>query len=117
MVWLLGLAGPTLFGWAVLAETTGTGSSLTEALVAFGVITGLSGAVAKLYANNQAQAKEQVALLNQMLPVLQEAIAEARENRRERGETKRERERMVRLMEQVSQQLASTSPASRRRST
>lgn len=89
MPWLLGLAGPSLFGAAVFAQQAGGGgTTLTETLVAFGVITGLSGAIVKLWAENQRlqrhiEAAAQGAI-DRQLPALGEAIAEMRETRRER---------------------------------
>lgn len=87
MTWLLALTGPSAFAatW-LLGQTSSTG--LTEALVAFGVITGLSGAVVKLWTENQRlqrhiEAAAQGAI-DRQLPALGDAIAEMRETRRER---------------------------------
>ena len=87
MPWLIALAGSSATTW-VLAQTGGT--NLTETLVAFGVITGLSGAVVKLWselARLQRKIEETAdANMTRTLPVVGEAIAEVRETRRERQE-------------------------------
>lgn len=90
MVWLLGLTGPAGLVAVVLAQASN--SNLTETLVAFGVITGLSGAVVKLWSELQrSQRKIEEAAQAQWdrtMPVVGEAIAEVRETRRERQETR-----------------------------
>lgn len=114
MIWLLGLGGPLAFGTAVFAQQTGGGTSLTEALVAFGVITGLSGAVVKLWAENQRLITkiEEAATkaTDKTLPALGEAIAELRETRREREQMAKVLERTVRVLDRIDP------PAGRRRS-
>lgn len=109
---MLAFGGPTVFGVTVLAEATGSGTSLTEALVAFGVLTGLSGAVVKLWAENQRLVGkiEEAAdkATGQTLPALGEAIAELRE-------TRRERERMGKVLDRITTVLDRLDPPGRRR--
>lgn len=100
MTWLLGFSGPAGFLAVFLAQTSG--SNLTETLVAFGVITGLSGAVVKLWSELQrAQRKiEEAAQIqwDRTMPVVGEAIAEVRETRREREEVRSVLERVEKLL-------------------
>lgn len=111
MTWLLALTGPSAFAATWLLGQTGS-TGLTEALVAFGVITGLSGAVVKLWselARLQRKIEETAdANMTRTLPVVGEAIAEVRETRRERQEL-----RVV--LEQTNALLASVQSELRRR--
>lgn len=101
MVWLLGLIGPTTFGMTLLAQQTGGGSSVTEVIVAFGVISGLSGAVVKLWTENKRLQTKIEELVEQTLPALGEAIAEMRETRREREVTGKVVERMSKVLDKI----------------
>lgn len=80
MIYAITLLGPVTFLIDRVVASSGSDNSLAANIVAFGVITGLSAAVAKLYANVQSSQKAALEMAERTLPVLGEAISTIRES-------------------------------------